>query len=176
MCPPEVRNGAVLIDLFKKLAMDQSKWVKMATFQYLGPFIATYEGIDPINPVLIDSYISMLEQNKSSAPDNEVPYHCAYNFPAVLLTLGKKYWPKLSPLFDTLVKDSRWKVRRTLSFSLHEVAKILGPDLAEKELLNVMFNFLKDIAEVREGASLGLPKFIEVLHPADRETLIEKLS
>jgi hypothetical protein len=61
LCPPEVRNGTVLIDLFKKLAMDQSKWVKMATFQYLGPFIATYEGIDPINPILLESYISMLE-------------------------------------------------------------------------------------------------------------------
>lgn len=66
----------------------------MATFQFLGPFIATYEGIEP-NPILIDHFIGMLEQNKSSAPDNEVPYHCAYNFPAVLYTLGPKYWKKL---------------------------------------------------------------------------------
>jgi serine/threonine-protein phosphatase 4 regulatory subunit 1 len=27
-----------------------------------------------------------------------------------------------------LVKDSRFKVRRTLAFSLHEVAKIIGPE------------------------------------------------
>jgi serine/threonine-protein phosphatase 4 regulatory subunit 1 len=80
--------------MFKKFSQDSSKWVKMATFQYLGPFIASYEGIEP-NPILVDYYINMCEQNKSSAPDNEVPYHCAYNFPAVLYTLGVKSWPKL---------------------------------------------------------------------------------
>ena len=108
----------------------------------------------------------MVEQNKSSASDNEVPYHCAYNFPAVLYTLGPKSWAKLKPLYETLVRDTRWKVRRTLSFSLHEIAKILGPEMAEKELLNTLFTFLKDIPEVREGVTLNLPKYIEVLSPA----------
>jgi len=42
------------------------------------------------------------------------------------------------------VKDSRWKVRRTLAFSLHEIAKILGPDITEKELIPVLNIFLKD--------------------------------
>lgn len=94
----------------------------------------------------------------------------------MLHTLGVKYWKRLQPLYDTLVKDSRWKVRRTLSFSLHEIAKILGPDIAEKELLTVLFTFLKDISEVREGVTLNMPKFIEVLRPDQREAFIEKLS
>ena len=42
---------------------------------------------------------------------------------------------------------------------------MLGPEMAEKELLNVLFNFMKDIAEVREGVTLNLPRFIEVLNP-----------
>lgn len=124
----------------------------MATFQYLGPFIASYEGIEP-NPVLVDYYITICEQNRSSAPDNEVPYHCAFNFPAILQTLGAKSWTKLSPVHDMLVKDSRFKVRRTLAFSLHEVAKIIGPDLTEKELIPVLYHFLKDVNEVREGVN-----------------------
>ena len=49
------------------------------------------------------------------------------------------------------MKDSRWKVRRTLAFSLHEIAKILGPEIAEKELIPVLYHFLKDIPEVKEG-------------------------
>lgn len=130
LCPIEIKNG-VLIEMFKKFSQDSSKWVKMATFQYLGPFIASYEGIEP-NPLLIEYYISMCEQNKSTQADNEVPYHCAFNFPAVLLTLGVKSWEKLQPVHDFLVKDPRWKVRRTLAFSLHEIASILGPDLTEK--------------------------------------------
>jgi serine/threonine-protein phosphatase 4 regulatory subunit 1 len=51
-------------------------------------------------------------------------------------------WQKLKPTYDLLVKDSRWKVRRTLSFSLHEVAKIIGPDLTEKDLIPLLFHFL----------------------------------
>ena len=69
--------------MFKKFANDSSKWVKMATFQFLGPFIASYEGMEP-NPILIDYFISMCEQNKNDSPDNDIPFHCAFNFPAVL--------------------------------------------------------------------------------------------
>jgi serine/threonine-protein phosphatase 4 regulatory subunit 1 len=71
----------------------------MAAFQFLGPFIATYQGLEP-NPLLIDTFINMLEQNKSAAPDNEVPFYCAFNFPAVLYTLGNKSWKKLKPLYE----------------------------------------------------------------------------
>lgn len=94
-----------------------------------------------------------------------MPFHCAYNFPAVLHTLGLKSWPKLQPVHDQLVKDPRWKVRRTLAFSLHEIAKILGPELSEKELIPVLYHFLKDVNEVKEGVTVNLPKFIEVLTP-----------
>jgi serine/threonine-protein phosphatase 4 regulatory subunit 1 len=94
----------------------------------------------------------------------------------VLYTLGNNHWNKLKPLYETLIKDTRWKVRRTLSFSLHEIAKILGPDMIEKELMHVLFLFMKDIEEVREGVTLNLPKFIETLRMDQREAFIDKLS
>lgn len=94
------------------------------------------------------------------AADNEVPFHCAYNFPAVLLTLGISSWPKLKPVYESLVKDSRIKVRRTLSFSLHEIAKILGPELTEKELIPVLAHFMRDNDDVKEGVVENLPKFL----------------
>jgi hypothetical protein len=59
LCPPEIKNG-ILIEIFKKFSQDQSKWVKTAAFEYLGKFIATYEGADP-SPVLLDLYINMYE-------------------------------------------------------------------------------------------------------------------
>ena len=64
-----------------------------------------------------------------------------------------KSWPRLQPVHDLLVKDSRFKVRRTLAFSLHEVAKIIGAELTEKDLIPVLYHFLKDVNEVREGVS-----------------------
>ena len=51
-------------------------------------------------------------------------------------------------------------MRRTLAYSLHEIAKILGPEQTEIELIHVLYHFLKDTDEVAEGAILNLPKFI----------------
>jgi hypothetical protein len=90
-------------------------------------------------------------------------FHCAYNFPAVLLTLGPSFWPELKPLHQQLVRDIRPRIRRTLACSLHEVAKILGPSLAESELMAVLLHCLKDNDEVREGALKFLPDFLETL-------------
>ncbi len=63
-----------------------------------------------------------------------------------------------------------------MSFSLHEIAKILGPEMVEKELMHVLFLFMKDIEEVREGVTLNLPKFIEALPLDQREAFIDKLT
>ena len=90
--------------------------------------------------------------------DNDTAFHCAYNFPAVLKTLGVKHWSeKLKPMHDQMVTDNRWKIRRSLAFSLHECASILGPELTERDLLPVLFHFLQDITEVAEGALDNLP-------------------
>ena len=143
---PELRTQH-LVDLYKKFTQDASKWVKMAAHQYLGPFIATLKG-QPIDKSLVSYYISMGDPRRSSF-NSDVAFHCAYNFPAVLVTLGKEKWPDLKRLYKILVKDNQWKVRKTLSYSLHEVAKILGPELTEEELLPVLENFLKDSGKIR---------------------------
>ena len=41
------------------------------------------------------------------------------------------------------------KIRKTLAHSLFELAKILGPQMTETELLPVLFHFMKDVDEVR---------------------------
>lgn len=74
------------------------------------------------------------------------------------------------------MKDSRWKVRRTLAFSLHEIARILGPEITEKELIPLLYHFMKDITEVKEGVSVNLPKFLKVLTLEQRESYVDKLA
>ena len=96
--------------------------------------------------------------------DNETAYHCAFNFPAVLQSLGPQLWKdKLKPLHDMMVTDNRWKVRRSLAFSIHECARILGPEITEQDLLPVMFHFLQDIPEVSQGALEHMPQILKVL-------------
>jgi serine/threonine-protein phosphatase 4 regulatory subunit 1 len=179
---PELR-AQHLVDLYKKFTQDASKWVKMAAHQYLGPFIATLKG-QVIDKSLVSYYISMGDPRRSSF-NSDVAFHCAYNFPAVLVTLGKEKWPDLKRLYKILVKDNQWKVRKTLSYSLHEVAKILGPELTEEELLPVFENFLKDsgkhynfnstIDEIRNGVLIHLADFIRILNPKVRERCISML-
>jgi len=62
-----------------------------------------------------------------------------------------------------MVTDMRWKVRRTLAFSIHECANILGPALTESDLLPILFHFLQDISDVAEGALQNLPSILKAL-------------
>lgn len=95
----------------------------------------------------------------------DVLYHCAFNFPAVLLTLGRQAWPQLKPVHEKLVRDSRVKVRKTLAYSLFELAKLLGPEMTEQELIPVLFHFMKDVDQVRAGVMISLPKLIAEMSP-----------
>ena len=54
-------------------------------------------------------------------------------------------------------------MRKTLAYSLFELAKILGPELTETELISVLLHFLKDVPEVKEGVLVSLPDFMAQL-------------
>lgn len=98
LAPDDIKNGP-LLDIFKRFTTDSSKWVKQAATQFLGPFIVCYSGLNP-SPELLEFYISMVNECLKPAAKGstfnqgteEVLYHCAYNFPAVLLTLGVTSW------------------------------------------------------------------------------------
>ena len=94
----------------------------------------------------------------------------------MLLTLGPQAWPQLKSIHSKLVRDSRIKVRKTLSYSLFELAKILGPDLTETELISVLLHFLKDVSEVKEGVLVSLPEFMAQLSLQQRESYFDKLA
>ena len=58
--------------------------------------------------------------------NREIRYWAAFNMPAVLLVLGNSQWVNLSPMYTRLCCDPNPDTRRSLSSSLHEIAKILG--------------------------------------------------
>jgi hypothetical protein len=52
--------------------------------------------------------------------------------------------------------------------SIHELAVILGEDLATEDLVPVFCGFMKDLDEVRIGALKHLAEFLKVLyHPCE---------
>lgn len=88
-----------------------------------------------------------------AAVDNEIRLYCAYSLPGVVSTVGPQAWDDVREAFQLLVRDVQWNIRRTLAFSLHELARVLqDPARVEAELLFAFDLFLRDVDDVRTGA------------------------
>ena len=74
--------------LFEKAIIDESRWVKSAACKQLGPFIAVMYN-ESSHKELIDRYVDIIRNGEEEGTQRiDMIYHCAYNFPAVLVTLG----------------------------------------------------------------------------------------
>ena len=190
-----------LTKLFDTLATDQSRWVRIAAFAQLGPFIATFtpnvpdfaeksaekekKGEDdesgseiedeeiceankllPIPHKLLVYYAHMADPVNSKSIDNEIVLNCAFNFPAVIYTLGPQCWVCVRKVYKTLAADLHWKVRKTLAHSIHEVAALIGEKRTERDLVPIFESFIKDLDEVRIGVVKYLSKFLK--HVSDK--------
>ncbi|XP_026122014.1 serine/threonine-protein phosphatase 4 regulatory subunit 1-like isoform X2 [Carassius auratus] len=97
---------------------------------------------------LLDQYLSMTDPARAQTVDTEIAKHCAFSLPGVALTLGRQNWHCLKDTYETLATDVQWKVRRTLAFSIHELAVILGDQLTAADLVPIFNGFLKDLDEL----------------------------
>ncbi|XP_045430223.1 serine/threonine-protein phosphatase 4 regulatory subunit 1 isoform X9 [Pipistrellus kuhlii] len=116
---------------------------------------------DVVPQALLDQYLSMTDPSRAQTVDTEIAKHCAYSLPGVALTLGRQNWHCLRETYETLASDMQWKVRRTLAFSIHELAVILGDQLTAIDLVPIFNGFLKDLDEVRIGVLKHLHDFLK---------------
>ena len=58
----------------------------------------------------------------------------------------------------------QWKVRRTLAFSIHELALVLGSEITRIELVPTFNSFLKDLDEVRDVDRIFYLYFLVAFH------------
>uniref|UniRef100_A0A8D0L2R9 Serine/threonine-protein phosphatase 4 regulatory subunit 1 n=1 Tax=Sphenodon punctatus TaxID=8508 RepID=A0A8D0L2R9_SPHPU len=130
---------------------------------------------DIIPQALLDQYLSMTDPSRAQTVDTEIAKHCAYSLPGVALTLGRQNWHCLKDTYETLASDMQWKVRRTLAFSIHELAVILGDQLTAGDLVPVFNGFLKDLDEVRIGVLKHLHDFLKLLHLDKRREYLYQL-
>eukprot|EP00828_Plagiopyla_frontata_P045948 TRINITY_DN8005_c0_g1_i2.p1 TRINITY_DN8005_c0_g1~~TRINITY_DN8005_c0_g1_i2.p1 ORF type:complete len:529 (-),score=125.88 TRINITY_DN8005_c0_g1_i2:75-1661(-) len=153
---------------------DENKWVKIAAYKNLGPFIASLEPTT-IQDKLFEHYYSMIDNNvKNISAENEIMYACAFNFPGVLQAGGVERWPKFFKILQTLLKSPDKKIKKTLSYGLHEIAKIIGPDKAQKDIFPILTNLLKDNTDfIKYGVVKNLSSFLEIFDAQKREDLID---
>ncbi|KAK9973683.1 hypothetical protein ABG768_024398 [Culter alburnus] len=124
---------------------------------------------------LLDQYLSMTDPARAQTVDTEIAKHCAFSLPGVALTLGRQNWHCLKDTYETLATDVQWKVRRTLAFSIHELAVILGDQLTAADLVPIFNGFLKDLDEVRIGVLKHLYDFLKLLHAEKRREYLYQL-
>ncbi|EMD38440.1 hypothetical protein CERSUDRAFT_93975 [Gelatoporia subvermispora B] len=117
--------------------------------------------------------------------DTARPLVCAFNYPAVALTLGRDRWPELRGLYLDLAQNTSYKVRRTLAASLGDLAKIVGEQHAKNDLMGVWWaSICANEAEIRLKviecldvfvAAIGVNERREVLHGLENEISAGKL-
>lgn len=163
----DARN-AHIVKTFKALAEDTMRWVRVAAYQNLGQLIYTMKAED-VTPMFLKIFTDMAFQSEGG--DSDFAEYCAFSFPAVAAVMGPTRWRELDDAFMTLLKDVQWKVRKSLAHSLHEIAKIIGPDLADKSLTPSIELFLRDLDEVKVGVLQNIELFLAALPPSQREQL-----
>ncbi|KAF5365609.1 hypothetical protein D9758_003243 [Tetrapyrgos nigripes] len=101
--------------------------------------------------------------------DASRPLICAFNFPAVALTFGRCRWPTLRETYLSLAQAQvpdihRTGIERTLAASLGEMAKIVGPENAQRDLLPLWSNAVKhDADDIRMKALECVSSFVSAL-------------
>ena len=104
------------------------------------------------------------------------PLICAFNYPALALTLGKERWGELRELYLELSTSLVVKVRCTLAASLGELAKILGAENARNDLMQVFKSSITaEEGEVRLKTIEALELFIRELGDEDRWEVLDVL-
>jgi len=93
---------------------------------------------------------------------------CAFNFPAVLVTVGAAKWPELVDTYKKLAICNQRQVRKSLASSLHVIAEILGEKTTEKDLLPIFETFLRDIEEVKQSILQYMSKFLKMVSAGKR--------
>ena len=162
--PGSVKN---FLGIIEKFILDKEKCVRDKVIEHIGEIIS--EIISPLekeelSQKLLNFYIDSAnefyynkeivpiksskktskkkEDNPEESKNENINYWFAYNFPAVLLCYGMELWPKLGPIFKNMCKEKDLKVRRSIISSFHEIVKIVGEEITEKELLILYDNFL----------------------------------
>lgn len=98
---------------------------------------------------------------------------CAFNYPAVSLTLGSERWDTLRGVYSDLATNSDVKVRRTIAASLGELARIVGPNNARRDLIDVWFDALGSEDEtVRMRAVESVEVFVGALRGIDDDGIV----
>ncbi|KAG0192959.1 hypothetical protein DFQ28_006991 [Apophysomyces sp. BC1034] len=183
---PSEHKNQIAVEGVEHFKNDVSRNVRNALAEIMGELIATFLPDDwettrtpgKVPEPLLEFFLSL------GANDNQIfklnvdqAMTCAYSFPAVVLTAGVGYWDShFKDTYLDLTKDYQAKVRSTFAHSLHEIARIIGPERTERDLVQIFALYLMDLDEVKEGVLNHLADFLAILATNTRNEYIPILA
>eukprot|EP00854_Cymbomonas_tetramitiformis_P005834 gene5834-7034_t len=115
--------------------------VRVATQKALGPLLHCI-GSGGASKALVERFTAMISGQGDHIHRESMYKLCAYNFPAVAVTIGSKRWPELRPTYHTLLSTQSEDVQRSLAASLHIVAPLLCSPSVQRTSLVFALNTL----------------------------------
>ncbi|PFH50675.1 hypothetical protein AMATHDRAFT_75468 [Amanita thiersii Skay4041] len=176
------------LETIGNLAMDENGTVRLGVLEVLGEVLYTFHDDQEGAPdYLLDLFLgkNTVRKNGQSTPQREQllelfiqepkrPLICAFNYPAVALALGKERWRDLRSLYLSLAQNPEFKVHRTLTASLGELAKIIGEQYAYEDLVGVWWSAIRsEEEEIRFKALEVLETFSAALDRQAGYTIIK---
>ena len=183
------QRRTVALETVVTLSADRNGTVRSGVLEALGEVIYTFrKDVDGPPEALVHLFLGSKE-DPSQTKDQHIltplelfysdpkrPLICAFNFPAVALTLGRRRWSELRETYLSLTTSLTCGVRRTLAASLGELAKIIGMDNTQKDLLSVWWLYIDSEDEsVRTKALESLYDIIGVVGNEMGRSLVQGL-
>ncbi|KAI7849453.1 armadillo-type protein [Circinella umbellata] len=185
---PEDVKSRIAVEGVKLFKNDVSRNVRNTLAEIIGELIAKFLPEDwettgkpgNVPEPLLEFFLSLgpsASANQMYKLETDRAIICAYNFPAVVLTAGADYWDShLKDTYLNLTKDYQIKVRRTFAYSLHEIARIIGPERTERDLVQIFALYLMDLDDVKQGVLEHLAEFLGTLAVSSRNEYIPILA
>ncbi|EIW85038.1 ARM repeat-containing protein [Coniophora puteana RWD-64-598 SS2] len=187
---PAARRSLALNTIIP-LARDESSSVRTGVLEALGEIVYTFhEDEDGPPEDLLRLFLGREEDKRAhdkrrsthGSPKSPLdlfyedparPLACAFNYPAVALSLGRTRWDELRPLYVALSQNRSPKVRRTLAASLGDLANIIGPDSARRDLKGVWLDAMRceEEGDIRMKAIECLASLLDSLDPEGQDEI-----
>ena len=192
---PPARRRSLALETISTLCTDDSPAVRSGVLEALGEVLYTFhqDKDGPPEPLLQlflgdrrlggeQQASSLGSTSKEETPlesffnDPERPLICAFNYPAVALTLGSARWPELRDVYREIAANRTLEVQRTVAASLGVLAEVIGKEHANLDLVGVWWNVIRnDNKEVREKALESVDLLVSVLGAETGDSIVQGL-
>ena len=103
-------------------------------------------------------------------------FYASLNFPAFIYVTGPNEWSRYRKLYLKLAQSQDPMTKKTIACSVHELARILGQQITECDLVDIVDRFLKESnADVKNSVLKNLHIFLENVTPELRQRYITQI-